>query len=320
MAVRVWNAGIDVGKNALEIAICGKPAARLQTTRDAEGLARLVAWLRRHDVVRVGLEASGGYEREVLDALQAAGFGAALLNPRQVRRFAQAKGRLAKNDRADARSIAEFMAKMVESDPRPRNRSFDRLVEHLTVRRRLRDWITDCDNVLEHLRDAVTRKAIQAKRAAFKTALRQQDKTIAALIAAQPDWRETERRLRTVPGVGPVLAATLIALLPELGTMSRQAVAALVGVAPFDDDSGKRSGARAIEGGRKTVRHALYMAALSAMTHNPVLAAFAKRLSGKKPKVILVACMRKLIVILNAMMHNNRDWDLGRALAGPSAA
>lgn len=308
MAVQVWSAGIDVGKATLEIAIWGKPAARLQIPRDAEGLAHLVAWLRDHTVVRVGLEASGGYEREVLDTLQDAGFVVALLNPRQVRRFAQAKGRLAKNDRVDARSIAEFMAKIVERDPPPRDRSRDRLVEHLSVRRRLRDWIADCDNALEHLREAVTRKTIQARRTTFQTALRQQDKAIAALIAAQPDWGETERRLRTVPGVGAVLAATLIALLPELGTLSRQTVAALVGVAPFDDDSATRSGARAIAGGRTIVRHALYMAALVGMTRNPVLAAFAKRLAGKKPKVILVACMRKLIVILNAMMRDGTDW------------
>jgi transposase len=308
MAARVWSAGIDVGKDSLDIAVWGKPAAVLRTTRDPAGLARLIGWLREHDVARIGLEASGGYEREVLDTLQDAGFAVALLNPRQVRRFAQAKGRLAKNDRADARVIAEFMAKMVECEPTRRDRSLDGLVEHLTVRRRLRDWISDCDNILEHLRDPALRKAIAARRKTFEAALHKHDKAIAALIAAHPDWCETERRLRTVPGVGPVLAATLIALLPELGRLSRRAIAALVGVAPFDDDSGKRAGARAIAGGRETVRHVLYMAALVAKTHNPVLAAFARRLAGKKPKVILVACMRKLLVILNAMMRDGADW------------
>lgn len=316
MAVQVWNAGIDVGKHTLQVAIYGKPTTRLQTTPDDDGLARLIGWLRAHTVVRVGLEASGGYERTVLDTLEAAGFMVSLLNPRQVRRFAQAKGRLAKNDGADARSIAEFMAKMVEHDPPPRERSRDRLIEHLSVRRRFRDWIVDCDNMLEHLRDAPMRKIIEARRKAFETALRKQDQAIAGLIAAHPDWRETERRLRTVPGVGAVLASTLIALLPELGHMSRHAVAALTGVAPFDDDSGTRSGARAIEGGRKIIRHALYMAALVGMIRNPVLAGFARRLKGKKPKVILVACMRKLIVILNAMLRDQRDWTPAQPHAG----
>jgi transposase len=309
MAVQVWTAGIDVGKERLDIAIWSKTSEAFQLTRDAAGFAQLIAWLREHNVIRIGLEASGGYERDVIDALQDAGFEVALLNPRQVRRFAQAKGRLAKNDRVDARVIAEFMAKMVDTLPKQRDRSLDPLVEHLTVRRRIQGWIADCATALEQLHNPVMRKLLQTQRIAFEQALAKQDKAIAALIAAHPDWAETERRLRTVPGVGPVLAATLIALLPELGRLSRRAIAALVGVAPFDDDSGKRHGAREIEGGRETVRHVLYMAALVGKTHNPVLAAFAKRLAAKKPKVILVACMRKLIVILNAMIRDGRDWE-----------
>jgi len=128
MAVQIWNAGIDVGKETLEVAVWHSPVLLFQTTRDADGLARLIGWLREHNVARIGLEASGGYEREVLDTLQDAGFMVACLNPRQVRRFAQAKGRLAKNDRADARVIAEFMAKMTDRDPIRRDRSFDVLV------------------------------------------------------------------------------------------------------------------------------------------------------------------------------------------------
>lgn len=315
MAVQVWNAGIDVGKESLDIAIWAKPDATLRIARDPPGLARLMAWLQEHNVVRIGLEASGGYQRAVLDTLQDAGFTVALLNPRQVRRFAQAKGRLAKNDRADARVIAAFMARMVDDTPEKRDRSLDPLVEHLNVRRRIQDWIADCDNLLEHARDAAARKLIQAQRKGFEQTLVKHTRAIAALIAAHPDWAETERRLRTVPGVGPVLAASLIALLPELGRVSRKAIAALVGVAPFDDDSGKRSGARRIAGGRDIVRHVLYMATLSAKRFNPVLAAFAANLAGKKPKVILVACMRRLIVILNAMIRDGRDWDA--ALARP---
>jgi transposase len=315
MAQQVWNAGIDVGKDSLDIAIWSKPDATLRVARDPAGLSALITWLREHNVVRIGLEASGGYERMVIDTLEDAGFPLALLNPRQVRRFAQAKGRLVKNDRADARVISEYMVKMVDREPQPRDRSLDPLVEHLTLRRCLKDWINDCDNVLEHARDAMVRKQIETRRRGFERDLAKQDKVIASLIAGHPDWAETARRLRTVPGVGPVLAATLIALLPELGHLSRRAIAALVGVAPYDDDSGKRSGAREIAGGRAEVRHVLYMAALTGKRCNPVLAAFAARLRGKKPKVIIVACMRRLIVILNAMLRDGQDWKSPDAVA-----
>ena len=308
MAQQVWNAGIDVGKDSLDIAIWSKPDATLRVGSDPAGLSTLISWLREHNVARIGLEASGGYERVVIDALEDAGFMVALVNPRQIRRFAQAKGRLAKNDRADARVISEYMTKMLDRDPLRRDRSLDPLVEQLTLRRCIKEWISDCDNVLEHARDAAVRKQIETRRRGFERDLAKQDKVIASVIASHPDWAETARRLRTVPGVGPVLAATLIAQLPELGRLSRRAIAALLGVAPYDDDSGKRSGAREIAGGRAEVRHVLYMAALAAKRHNPVLAAFAARLRGKKPKVIIVACMRRLIVILNAMIRDGQDW------------
>jgi transposase len=308
MAQQVWNAGIDVGKQWLDVALWSKAPQTLRVTRNANGLAQLIDWLNQHNVVRAGLEASGGYEREVVDALEDAGFRVKLLNPRQVRRFAEAKGRLAKSDRIDARIIAEFVTKMVDEDPARRDRSRDRLIEHLNVRRQIQGWIDDCDNLLEHLRNPDLRKATQTRQAGFKRALVKQDAKLAALIASQPDWAETARRLRTVPGVGPVLSQTLIGLLPELGRISGPAIAALVGVAPFDDDSGKRSGARKIAGGRMAVRNVLYMAALSGKRYNPVLAAFAARLKGKLPKVIIVACMRKLMVILNAMLRDGRDW------------
>jgi transposase len=219
------------------------------------------------------------------------------------------------NDRVDARTIAEFVAKMIDKDPARRDRSRDLLIEHLSFRRQIRTWIDDCDNLLEHQRDPALRKATQLRRTGFERDLDKQDARIAAVIANQPDWAETARRLRTVPGVGPVLAYTLTGLLPELGRLSAKAIAALVGVAPFGDDSGKRSGARKIHGGRKLVRNVLYMAALSGKRCNPVLAAprlcrgmLRARMKGKLAKVILVACMRKLIVILNAMLRDGRDW------------
>jgi len=308
MAQMVVYAGIDVSKQWLDV-VLWPTIKRHRVSRDDAGLVELAAWFTAHEVIRVGLEASGGYERAVIDALEAKKFEVCCFNARQVRRFAQAtKGRLAKNDSVDARVVAQFTATMVQAPPPGRRRELDPLVEHLTVRRQLRGWIIDCANQLERLRDARLRRKIVARRASFERDLAALDVKLATLVAAHDDWRALEDRLRTVPGVGPVLAQTLIALLPELGRLSRRAIASLVGVAPFDDESGGRRGERHIEGGRAAVREVLYMAALAAKRHNPVLAAFAKRLAGKKPKVIVVACMRKLLVTLNAMLRDGKDW------------
>jgi len=306
MAQMVKTAGIDVSKPWLDVATWPTREAT-RVSRDAAGIAALIAWLTEHEVIRVGLEASGGYDRVVTDALQAAGFEVATLNPLRVRRFAEAKGRLAKNDTADARTIAQFTAVMVEAVPPPRQRDLDALAELLTYRRQLKGWSTDCINQLEHLRDGALRRKIERQQASFARELKQIDQKLADLVAEHDDWSVLVRRLRSVPGVGPVVSATLIAVLPELRALSRRAIASLVGLAPFDHDSGGHHGERHIKGGRKLVREVLYMAALSAKTHNPVIAAFAKRLEGKQPKVILTACMRKLLVILNAMLRDGTD-------------
>jgi len=307
MAQMVKTAGIDVSKPWLDVAIWPTREAT-RVSRDTAGITALIAWLTAHGVMRVGLEASGGYDREVSDALQAAGFETATLNPLRVRRFAEAKGRLAKNDTADARTIAQFTAIMVEEVPPPRRRDLDALAELLAYRRRLKGWSTDCTNQLEHPRDGALRKKIERHQTGFERELKQVDQKLAELVAEHDDWRALARRLRSVPGVGPVVSATLIALLPELGVLSRRTIASLVGLAPFDRDSGGHHGERHIKGGRKLVREVLYMAAVSAKTHNPVIAAFAKRLAGKPPKVILTACMRKLLVILNALVRDSTDW------------
>jgi transposase len=248
MAQMVLTAGGDVSKLWLDVALWPK-RADLRVSRDADGYCELAAWLRQHGVGRIGLEASGGYEIEVIDALEDMGFEVVRLNAQRVRMFARAKGRLAKNDRADARTIAQATAVLVEQAPSKRRRDLDPLVEHLTYRRRLQDWITDCDNQLEHLRQKPLRTRVTARKTSLGKELAQLDKNIAGLVEEHEDWRALAKRLRTVPGVGPVLASTLIALLPELGTLSRRAVAALVGLAPYDDDSGKRSGERHIRGG-----------------------------------------------------------------------
>jgi transposase len=318
MAVRIMSAGIDVGKSFLDAAIWSDQREARRVMHDKDGLRQLIEWLHARNVARVGLEASGGYERDVVEALEDAGFLVAVLNPRQVRQFARAKGRLAKNDRIDATTIAEFMAKLVDVVPPTPSRALARLAELVTLRRRIVAWIGDCDNAAEHLRDAPLCKLIAAQRRGFEKTLLALDARIAAMIAADADWAETARRLRTVPGVGPVLAHTLIALLPELGVLTGRQLSSLVGVAPFDRESGAWSGSRHIQGGRDAVRGVLYMAALVAKRHNPVLAAFAARLRGKKPKVVTVACMRKLLVILNAMVRSGTDWDPARQL--PAAA
>jgi transposase len=316
MAQMVVTAGIDVSKAWLDVALWPLKD-ELRVERNAAGYHRLVAWLSEHGVMRVGLEASGGYEIEVIDALQARGFEVARFNAQRIRLFAKAKGRLAKhalgrltrgNDRADARTIAQATAVLLDEAPPQRRRDLEPLVEHLTYRRRLRDWIVDCTNQLEHLKDKALRRKLTARRSAWQNELAAHDRKLASLVGEHDEWHVVEQRLRAVPGVGPVLAHTLLALLPELGRLSRRAIASLGGVAPFDDDSGRRVGERHIKGGRAVVREALYMAALVARRYNPVIAAFAKRLAGKKPKVIIVACMRKLLVILNAMLRDGTDW------------
>lgn len=307
MAQSVVNAGIDVSKPSLDVALWPKRET-IRVSRDAAGLKQLAAWLVSHEVGRIGIEASGGYEREVIDTLQAMGFEVLLLNPLRVRRFAQAKGRLAKNDRADARIIAQFVSVMIDAPQPARRRELDPLIEHLTLRRQLLDWITGCANQLEHLKDAKLRRTVEAQKANFERTVATLDAKLAKLVAEHDDWSALSRRLQTVPGVGPVLAQTLIALLPELGKLSGRVIASLVGLAPFDHDSGKYAGERHIKGGRAAVRNVLYMATLSAKACNPVIAAFAQRLAGKKFKVIMVACMRKLLVILNAMVRDAIDW------------
>ncbi len=255
----------------------------------------------------MGLEASGGYEIEVMDALEARGFTVVRLNAGRVRDFARANGRLAKNDRLDAAVIAHATATLRVSAVARREKTLDPLVDLLTYRRRLVDWKVDCSQMLEGLRDKALRHKLQLRQASLEREIAETERTLAARLRAGP-WAELHRRLTAVPGVALILAATLIAMVPELGQLTRRQVASLIGVAPFDDATGGRDGPRHIQGGRGKVRRVLYLATLSAITHNKVIKAMSDRLAHKKPKVRIVACMRKLLVILNAMARDGTDW------------
>lgn len=307
MAQTVTYAGIDVSKEWLDVALFPQSDI-LRVYNHTAGLKELIGWLRQHNVVRVGVEASGGYQTLVMDSLSDASLEVICFNAWSVRMFAKGIRQLAKGDKVDARTIARLTAVEADKAATKRRRDLDPLVEHLHMRAQYRDWINDCENRLEHTKNPEFRAEMRARRKLFEKRVALLDKKIAQVIAAHEHWRALSDRLRRVPGVGPVLASTLIALLPELGSLSRHSVAALVGVAPMDDDSGKHRGERHIQGGRSAVRHVLYMAALQAKRCNPQIAAFAQRLKGKKPKVIITACMRKLLVVLNAIVRDGTDW------------
>jgi len=308
MAHSTPTAGIDVSKQSLDIALYPAADTLRLDRRDSHHLNQLAAWLLAQGANRVGLEASGGYEAEVVEALQAAGFTVVLFNARRIRQFAEANGQLAKNDRADAAVIAQATA-VLRARPAPaRSQAQKTLIELVNYRRALSDWMVDVTNQLEHIKDSALRRGLLRRRASLEREQDLLEARIAALLASRTAWATRDRRLRTVVGVGPVLAATLVALLPELGTLTRRQIACLVGVAPFDRDSGRLRGKRKVRAGRKAVRHVLYMAAQAARRFNPVIAAFAERLAGKPAKVIAVACMRKLLVILNAMLRDGTDW------------
>jgi transposase len=277
---------------------------------DEAGLDRLVADLRQVDTVElVVLEATGGYEALTVAKLAAAAIPVVVVNPRQVRDFAKSLGRLAKTDVIDARMLALFGERV-----RPAVKSLKdeqtRALEGLLARRRqLIEMIVAEQNRLIHARGEV-RKSIERTITFLKKQIKRLDRDLDDAIHASPLWREKEALYRGVPGVGPQMTATLLACLPELGQLNRREISALVGVAPFNRDSGTLRGRRTIYGGRATVRGALYMATLVATRHNPVIRAFYQHLLAqhKPKKLALVACMRKLLVILNTMAKTREPW------------
>jgi transposase len=305
--------GVDVAKAHLDVAVRGADPAGpgWRVSNDEAGHQELVARLRELAPALTVLEATGGYEYAAAAALAAAGLAVAVavLNPRQGREFAKATGRLAKTDRLDAALLAHF-AEAIRPPVRPLpDAQQQRLTALLARRRQVVEMHTAELNRLGTALPAL-RARIQQHLNWLQAELDALDGELRDEVRASPAWREKDDLLRSVKGIGPVTSLTLLAELPELGRLSRKRIAALVGLAPLNNDSGERKGTRAIWGGRGEVRAGLYMATLSAIRHNPVIRAFYQRLrrQGKLKKVALVASMRKLLVILNAILRTRQPW------------
>ena len=300
--------GIDIAKADFVVA-CRPEETSWTATNDLAGITAAVDRLRTLAPTLIVLEATGGYETALVAAFAAAALPVVVANPRQVRDFAKATGQLAKTDHVDAQLLALF-AERVHPTPRPLpDAALQQLDALMTRRRQLLDMVTSERNRLEHAAAPIRRDISQHLRW-LERRVAAVDRDLDNTIQKSPVWRAKEDLLRTAPGVGPVVSRTLLAELPELGQLNRKQIAALVGVAPFARDSGTRRGKRAVWGGRASVRAVLYMSALVAARRNPVIGAFYRRLvaAGKPKKVALIACMRKLLTILNAMMRTNTMW------------
>jgi transposase len=304
--------GIDVAKD--ELAIHVHPTAEaFRVAYDEVGLAQLLARLQALAPALIVCEATGGYEIPLAAALGSAGLPLAVVNPRQVRDLARAIGRLAKTDTVDAELIAVFADKVRPSAQPLADATARRLGELVTRRRQLLEILTGETNRRPLVRDRSLRQRLDVHITWLRRELRDLEVDLGTTIRGSAVWRETDDLLRSVPGIGPITSASLIADLPELGHLGRRQIAALAGLAPMNRDSGQWRGRRSIAGGRRSVRRALYMATVVGVRHNPVLAAFYARLraAGRPPKVALTAAMRKLLTILNAMLRDRRSWATG---------
>lgn len=300
--------GIDISKSWLDIAI-HESNISWRLGNDEIGIADLAKRLKELKPTLIVLEATGGFEMQLVAQLAHARLPVVVTNPRKVRAFARSTGKLAKTDKLDAKMLAHFAA-AIKPPVRPLPSEEEELLTGLMVRRRqLVDMLTVEKNRLHTVRPSL-RDDIREHIAWLQDKLSKLDKEIDLFVKKTPLWREKDVVLRSSPGVGRVTSCTLLAMLPELGTINRQEIAALVGVAPVNKDSGRKQGKRRIYGGRETVRSVLFMAALSATKCNPRIKQFYEDLlrRGKEKKVALTACMRKLLVILNAMLRTNQPW------------
>jgi transposase len=304
--------GIDVAK--AELVVGSRPAAeRWTVANDERGVRTLVERLRRDVPALIVLEATGGYELLAVAALVAAGLPVVVVNPRQVRDFARATGQLAKTDRIDADILALFAERVRPEVRALRDDDAQELDALLARRRQLLEMLQAEKNRLGQVfgrGHARVKKSLKTHITYLERELKMADTDLGTMVRQSPAWRERDDLLQSVPGVGPVLSRTLLADLPELGRLSRREIAKLVGVAPLSRDSGTVRGRRFIQGGRASVRAVLYMSALVATKRNAIIAAFYRRLlaAGKPKKLALVACMRKLLTILNTMIRTNQRW------------
>lgn len=308
MEVSLIFVGIDVSKAQLDVAI--RPTGeRESVANDKVGIKALVKRLAKIQPTLIVLEATGGYERQVTRALVSADLPVVVVNPRQVRDFAKATGQLAKTDSIDAAVLAHF-AEAVRPELRPLPDAVTLDLRALTSRRRQILEMIGAENNRLAMTSKAVRKRISAHIHWLKQDLERADQDLDRSIQQSPIWKKNEDVLRSAPGIGPVTSRTLLAELPELGTLDRKQISALAGVAPFNRDSGSLKGRRSIWGGRAPVRCALYMATLVATRRNSVIRDFYQRLraKGKLFKVALVACMRKLLTILNSMIKHKTSW------------
>ncbi len=300
--------GIDVAKARVDVAV--RPLDdRWEISHDQKGITKLVSQLETLDPAMVLLEATGGLELSLVAALAAAALPVVVVNPRQVRDFARATGKLAKTDSLDAAVLAHF-AEAVQPPVRPLRDAETQALNTLAARRhQVMSMRVSEKNRLSAAAPDI-RPRIEAHIAWLEQELDDLDKTLKQTLRGSPIWREKDDLLRSVPGVGPQLSLALLAYLPELGTLDRRQIAALVGVAPYNRDSGTLRGKRTVWGGRAQVRAALYMGALVASRHNPIITGLYQRLlaAGKPKKLALTACMRKLLIILNSMLRHGSPW------------
>ena len=301
-------AGIDVSKTTIDVAITGEKEVQ-SFSNDEVGVMKLVSYLKIKSPVLTIAEATGGLEKLLAGYLTEAGLQLAIVNPKRVRDFAKAKGKLAKTDNIDARIMAEF-ALDIKPIVRPlADKDTEEIKAIMTRRHQVREMITAERNRL-YLSNTAVKPSIEEHIEWMKNQLKDIDKNLEDQIKKSPIWKEKDALLRSVPGVGKITSITLMGSLSELGKLNRKEIAALVGVAPVNRDSGTMRGRRTILGGCARVRTRLYMAALSATKHNPVIKEYYNHLLklGKAKKLALTACMRKLLTILNAMVKNNQKW------------
>lgn len=303
------NVGIDVGKAQLDVYIHERDI-HLTVENTTEGIRRLLARLSRYQLTRIVLEATGRYERLLADAALDRNLPLIIVNPLHIRRYAGAIGQLAKTDKIDARLIAQYAA-VIQPDVRLSGNRNVRVIKDLLARRRQLLTMSTMEKNRAHIMPKTLRPDIQRHVRHIEQQIAKLDRVLDQKIEAEQDWRDKRAIMLSMPGIGPAVVNTLLGDLPELGQLSNKQIAALTGVAPYNRDSGALRGKRRIRGGRHSVRTILFMATLTAVQHNPVIRRFYQHLvaAGKHKKIALTACIRKMVIMLNAMLRDGMYWN-----------